>query len=335
MFEFLIQNPILIVVVVLLFMAFLVIFVLKPNKKSKAKVEKVFATPEKKEQEADEIDKVDESHQIDGVSKKQECEEISEISEKTEISEEPKEKKKIKIFKEKLQPKVEKVYVREKVDEPNEIEKETKSDISEDELLEKMQFVKSSKKVSKLRAITDEERAEKEALLQAQLEEQQAHEHVNEPQEVKKSSKHFDHSRRLSRCIECGSVDELFCPHLSDKYMNINTDRYLRVGDNFEEALYARTSKMLANSGAKIFVDEDYDNEEGDVTPSKAFKNDKEYMKEWLEKRKREEFAKLVMNNTSSEEETQEIMVDDINLNAKNLLVVSSVMKRKTFRRRA
>lgn len=336
MFEFLLQvNPLIYLAAALLLMAFLVIVVLKPKKKN-AKVEKVF--PSKSKEEITEKDTTQTSETTDEI--KGEAEPITVVdkteTEPTEVQPvaEQKEKKKIKIFKEKLKPTVEKVYVREKKEtdeKETKVEPEIKSDISEEDLLSKMQFVKSSKKVSKLKALSEEE-----LLARSQIDEQPLAEEIvaAEAEEEPQKTKHFDRSRRLSRCIECGSIDEMFCPHLSDKYLNINADRFLKSDEEMVNSLYNRTSQMLANSGVKTMKNFDDETEE-DSAPLKMYKNDRDYMKDWLEKRKREEMAKFIIespNSTAKSEDVDEI-IDDIDLSAKTLLVVDSVMKRKSARK--
>lgn len=343
MFDFLLANPILIVVTVLLFMAFLVIVFLKPKKKKQAKVEKVFAAPEKKEQQTEATTKSEEQEGEPEFKTTEEGEPLTEKSEEVNqseiVTEKSEIKKKQKIVKSKEKPKIEQVFKREKKEDDTSTSTEISPDISEEDLLGRMQFVKSSKKISKLRNLTDEEKAQQKLLQETIVEEPFFTDSVSSEiteSETKKPEKpkHFDHTRRISRCIECGSVDELFCPHLSERYLNINTDRHLRLDDNFEEALFARTTKMLANSGAKMLSDQDDDEYEENYTPSKSLKNDKEYMKEWLEKRRREEFAKLVVTNKPVEEESYtEDDIDDINLSVKNLLIARSVMKRKSINR--
>ncbi len=334
MLQFLMDNPLLFVALVLIIMAGLAIFGFSAKKKDK-KIEKVFPSAEKKETEQVDVNTNSEEVDDNPIEKKEEDSEdfvvSTKLEEETEVAED-KEKKKVKIFKEKLKPKVEQVFKKEvsELEQEASEEKETiTSEITEEDLLGRMQFVKTSKTVSKLRTLSDEEKAQQLALEEAALSESVEQE-LFEEEKVPEKPRHFDHSRRLSRCIECGSVDELFCPHLSERYLNINSDKHLKIDENFEEALYARTTKMLANSGAKVLCDDDSDEEEN-YTPSKAFKNDKEYMKEWLEKRRREEFAKLVIKDGDTADYSGEHDEEpDLNLNTKTLIMAGSVMKRRS-----
>ena len=138
--------------------------------------------------------------------------------------------------------------------------------------------------------------------------------------------KHFDHSRRLSKIIKDDSFDDMFASHISDGYMNINVDRHLSVGEDFEQSLYSRASKTLSNSDSKVLIDPSDDNFE--------VKNDRDYMKSWLEDRRRSEYA----NTLSSEDEDEN---SDINVSektrlvdAKTLLVSDAVFKRKKWHKK-
>ena len=64
--------------------------------------------------------------------------------------------------------------------------------------------------------------------------------------------KHFDHSRRLSSVMSGDS--ELFASHISDKYLNINSDRHLNLS-KLEGGLLERADRMIRNSEAKVKCD--------------------------------------------------------------------------------
>ena len=102
---------------------------------------------------------------------------------------------------------------------------------------------------------------------------------------------------------------------------------YGTTDEDFETKLFDRTSKMLANSGAKVLVDESL--VDGDVNTS--IKVDKNYMKSWLEDKRREELANLISVKNKIEEnqedDIEELKEDEFN--ARSLLLGQILMNRK------
>ena len=237
--------------------------------------------------------------------------------------------KKLKKIKE--QPKISKVYERVETKHKQEDAKIVEPDISEEELLKKMQFVNTSKTVSKL--------VKNEPVQEGMVDENNEeiiHEHVHTGdgpcvvEEIAKLKKHghFDRSKRLSRCIKENDFDNMFESHISEDYMNINVDRHLNIGKDFSSSLYERASKTLANSDAKILID-------NDDAPNKLLNSASDYndsMKVWLENRRREELAKFMLNHDSDGNDESNFDVEDFEINgisAKSLMVGQAVMKRK------
>lgn len=231
-------------------------------------------------------------------------------------------KKKVK--KAKTKPEITQVYQR---TEKKQVTEEQKTDdgISE-EMLGKAQFVNTSKKVSKFAGF-------KEDVVQEQvsddglISEEMSSDIAGDCDDCKRIIKHFDHSRRLSKIIKEDSFDQMFMEHLTEHYMNIDADRHLR---NIDEKIYKRASELLSNSDTKVLVEDD----SADI-PVQQIKNDKDFMKSWLETRRMQEQANLI---SSAKEEYEEIALDrmatrDVNINAKNLVVASVVMNRKSLRR--
>ncbi len=333
MFELLFSNPLLIVATVLVFILILLVVFISPRKKKKnAKVEKVY--PSKKEEQTNQVD----------TSTATESVEINEPSEDIVLKEseddgtddlfEDENKSKLAKRDKKLKPHVEQVFKREEskldIQAPGEIE----PDIDENELLEKMQFVKSSKKVSKLVSLGENDNQveiDTEDVDNIEQTPEVVTSRINSVKTNADGNRYFDKTRRISRCIECGSVDEIFCPHLSDRYLNINVDKHLKDDENIFNSLYSRTSKMLANSGAKFSVDGDEDS--NFETPLKDYKNDKDYMKDWLERRKREELAKFIIDDPNADDDI-DVSVDDVNLSARSILITDSIINRKRLKRK-
>ena len=48
----------------------------------------------------------------------------------------------------------------------------------------------------------------------------------------------------------------MFESHISEKYLNINSDRHLNLDEKFQRNLFDRTEKMLTNSDNKVKNDE-------------------------------------------------------------------------------
>ena len=102
------------------------------------------------------------------------------------------------------------------------------------------------------------------------------------------------------------------------------------IGNNIDEKIYERASEMLSNSDTKVLVEDS----NSDI-PVEQIKNDKEFMKSWLETRKMQEYSNLI---NSAKDEIEDRVLDraiahDLNLNAKNLIVASVVMNRKSLKR--
>ena len=233
-------------------------------------------------------------------------------------------KTKKKVKKAKIKPEITQVYQR---TEKKQVTEEQKTDdgISE-EMLGKAQFVNTSKKVSKFAGF-------KEDVVQEQISddglisEEMSRDIAGDCDDCKRIIKHFDHSRRLSKIIKEDSFDQMFMEHLTEHYMNIDVDRHLR---DIDEKIYERASELLSNSDTKVLVEDD----SADI-PVQQIKNDKDFMKSWLETRRMQERANLI---SSAKEEYEEIALDrmatrDVNINAKNLVVASVVMNRKSLRR--
>lgn len=67
--------------------------------------------------------------------------------------------------------------------------------------------------------------------------------------------KHFDHSKRLSSIMK--EEEDLFNSHISEKYLNINAEKHLKI-DKVEESLFKRTSEMLLNSEDRVISEHEH-----------------------------------------------------------------------------
>lgn len=317
MINFFEQNPMLFVVLVFVLFCLIIYILLKLDGKKKKK--KSAIKKESKEKKSEE--RVETTEKSDIGAEEKALDEVTESS--TDVEDEKKDKSLIKkkktVKKAKNKPEITRVYEKteKKVDKtPTE---EYAPSISEDELLSKMQFVKSSNTVSKLTKFSSLEQKEQEMLEGALVEYEEY-----KPQEIKKEVQHFDKTRRLSKCVECGSFDDMFCSHISEHYLNIDSSRHLKIGDDFEEKLYGRAAETLANSSAKV------DNDVPRETVSAEGLTRKDSMKSWIENKKREELAKFsIVAGNQPDHYIVDCEHEDIDLSAKNLLVVDSIINRK------
>lgn len=216
----------------------------------------------------------------------------------------------------------------------------------EKELLERMTFVKNGKKVATL--------AKREKMLKVPVPKEPEPEIIPVVEEVpaeltaeekrqQKFAKYFDKSRRISKKINEDDLESLFDSHISDAYMNIDMNRHLNVGKDFTKSLFSRASRVLAHGEIKITDD-------ADLTI-------KANRKEWLKKKSKEEYRKMMMEGHQFEDfldeeiEKEEMMEDyifqnysdeldgeyievNMNLSPKNILMVDSVINRDRHRGR-
>ncbi|MBR7172379.1 MAG: hypothetical protein IKD36_01120 [Clostridia bacterium] len=299
--EYILQNPLILVALILVVMVGLAYIIVKPRKKQAKKDDK---KPES-ESETKAPDDVAADANVTA----------------SESEDKPKKKKK-KLRK--LKPEITHVYEKKKLKSKEEQPEEKQEDLSpiEEEFLKRMQFVKTSKNISKLKPYTVKEEIVEEHIEELTMPETE--EKCVFCEESHKSS-YFDRSRRLSKMIKDGTFDDMFCSHISEKYMNIDDiSRHIRNCDEIEEKLFERAAKRMANSEAKLSI-----SEEGKVQK----RSSKDDVMALSEERKRQEIAKFV---TSKNEEYQvgdydyeDIVHDDVDLSARNILVVDSILNRK------
>ena len=187
------------------------------------KVSKKQAKEEKKEEKKQEPEKVEIKEEV--------------VEEKTQ-EEEKKDKKADK------KPKIVQVYKREsRVKEDSGESKKALDPIYD----RNVEFVNTSKNIAKFKSFADETKEES-----TPTDEFGFVEDVQEDCEFCESgTKHFDHSRRLSKAIREDNFDNMFDSHLSEKYMNINSNRHLNLSADFDKKLFERTEQMMHNSDCK------------------------------------------------------------------------------------
>ena len=305
--EFLKQNPLFLLAIILVILAFLAKIISKPNKNKKAENKPAEAKTEKVEQ----IEQPETQEQI--------------VQTETVQEEVKKEKKKLR----RLKPEITKVFEKKELqptdDSKNKILEEKSQ--KEEEILKSMQFVKSSKNVERLKPLTASEIEERERLrLEQELLAAQAEQEIDileEKVDLKNKSTHFDRTRRLSKMIKEDSFDDMFCSHISEKYMNMDDlEKHLRNCDEYQTKLFNRVAETIVNSQIRMTNDANGNNNERNLHVDE------------FERRRREEVAKFLAevndsSNSLDEYDFDELIEDDVDLSARNILIVDAILKRK------
>ena len=302
--EFLKQNPLFLLALVLIVLAFLAKIISKPNKKKKV-VEKVVEAKTEPIAEPVEQETVVQTETAQEEVKK-------------------KEKKKLK----RLKPEITKVFEKKELqptdDSKNKIFEEKSQ--KEEEILKSMQFVKSSKNVERLKPLTASEIEERERIrleqeILAQQEQQQI-DILEEKVDLKNKSTHFDRTRRLSKMIKEDTFDDMFCSHISEKYMNMDDlEKHLKNCKEMQNNLFNRVAETIVNSEIRLTNDVNGNN------------NERNLQLDELEKRRREQVSKFLEEMKESSEEQEydfdELVEEDVDLSARNILIVDAILKRK------
>lgn len=171
------------------------------------------------------------------VPEKKEIDENVEIEEKTQNKEENSKK-------DSKKPKIVQIYKRDSRVQPD--EKPKAIDPIYDRAVE---FVNTSKNIAKFKSFAKEESKTDEDIVDDfgfVIDEQEGCEFCED------KVKHFDHSKRMSAIMKDGSTDELFSSHISDKYLNINSDNHLKLDEVFNKKLFEKTEQMMKNSSEKL-----------------------------------------------------------------------------------
>ncbi len=317
MIEFIKNNTLLFVFIVLILIFALLFFIIKTSKsKTKSTIKK-------------ENNNSDDKTESEKTAK--EGEDNPNLNQKSDKSS----KKRVKKVKE--QKSVEKIFKREETAKSEDVikpQQESVSSISEEELLSKMEFVKSSKRVSKLVKVSKEDVTEgfetlitEESYLPPEENSDEYDKKLRKNFHLKQHSKYFDKSKRLFRFIKEDNFDDMFNSHISDDYLNIDISRHLDTSENVLNKLYNRASETIANSDKRLISEDDDEQSRRKV--------DKDFNEAYIEKRKREIFAELISSDNRREDENEnmrlgEIDIDDvIKLDSKTILVADAVLNRK------
>ena len=110
--------------------------------------------------------------------------------------------------------------------------------------------------------------------------------------------------------------------------MNFDSNKHLKTGEDVTQKLYDRALKTLSNSSVKVLLDQD----SKESKPVEKIRNDRDFMRKWLEDRKKEEYDKImndgVCPDCGNDELIHEIQADT-DLSLKNIVVVDSILNRK------
>ena len=277
--EILLSNPLIILALILIVMSICAYFIVKPRKKKKNTSD---------EKEKSNIDKNSETQKSEDVNLIQT--EESEKKEDGESSENSsKEKKKLK----KLKPEITRVYEKKQLQTKSESKVQDSKEKEEQELLKKMQFVKTSKTVSKLKPYDGQVEIAEEMQIEQNAD-------LQETQNSKEKQSRINKPKKLSESIKNDNCDE------------------------FQEKLFRRAADTLANSNVKVSISDD-----GRVQELP----DKDSMKAWLEEKKRENLAEFMVQDAEekigSDYDYEDITQDEFDLNARTMLVVDSILNRK------
>lgn len=185
------------------------------------------------------------SEETKSESQKQEIVEVKESDEKEEKTQKDEEKPK----KDDKKPKIIQVYKRQSTTSSG--DGDAKKTVIDPIYDRNVEFVNTSKNIAKFKSFAEEKK-----------EEEKNEENVDDYGFVQDKKddcefcednvKHFDHSKRLSNIMKSENSDDMFGSHISEKYLNINSDRHLNLNEKFNQQLFSMTDKMMQNSENKV-----------------------------------------------------------------------------------
>lgn len=223
------------ILILLGFILFLIVLI-QVLKKMPTKATKKKSKDNKQKESTSE--KKDEKQEI--ISEAKNEEEKVDVEEKTQNKEETSKK-------DDKKPKIVQIYKRESRVQPDE-----KSKASDPIYDRNVEFVNTSKNIAKFKSFANDE---------VKLDDELVDEFgfVTDEQDdcefCENKVKHFDHSKRMSSITKEDSLDEMFSSHISDKYLNINSDRHLKLDEVFNKRLFEKTEEMMSNSSKKVKMD--------------------------------------------------------------------------------
>ena len=145
--------------------------------------------------------------------------------------------------------KVSHIYKRQKSEQTStgEVEKVSEGDYD-------AEFVNVSKNVSRFKGLVAKEEEIQQLVNEAETDQFGFAADVQEDCEFcEVKTKHFDHSRRLSKYIKEDNFDGMFASHISDYYMRMdNIDKHVGVSGESLNKLYEKASKTLDNSEKRL-----------------------------------------------------------------------------------
>ena len=188
-------------------------------------------------------------------------------------------------------PKIVQIYKRsERKDESNANSKQDNDPIYN----RNVEFVNTSKNIAKFKSFAEDKKEEN----QEEQNKKDEFGFVADEQEncdfCEDKVKHFDHSKRLSSIMKDG--EDLFNSHISDKYMNMNSERHINLS-KLEQSLMRRTEIMMKNSETKVNCDCEHED-----------------------------------CNNGECETCEEILEDDVKVDMKTALIADTYFKRKSRR---
>ncbi len=289
----LLSNPLILLLTAAVVMtAAMFLFVGRKKKKPK-KIEKAIETKKVEKKEG----VTDASIETDENKKTQKDDDIIEKTDKNfEKIEEKEENSKTKLAK------VSKVYVRRMADKTAKTEEE--NDTKYEDLSNRAEFVKTSKKLSKFSSFKDEIKEEVAELVAEEIKDCEVCDEIKS---------RIDHSRRLKDSIKDDNFDNLFAGHITDHYMNINIEKHLT--SKYED-LFKRSEELVANGLNRAL----------DVESQKKYneiKNDKDKLRYWLEQT-RTDGQSQPSNFQINANQTQ-----NIDLSLKNIMLTDAILKRR------
>ena len=115
----------------------------------------------------------------------------------------------------------------------------------------------------------------------------------------------------------------MFCSHISEKYMSMDDlEKHIRSCDEIHNKLFQRVADTLVNSEIRLTNDVNGNN------------NERNIHKDEIERRRREKIASFIaeannVQDISVENELDEIIEEDVDLSARNIILVDIILKRK------
>lgn len=290
------SNPLVVLLAATLIITIGMFLFVGRKKKPKKKIEKAI---DKKNDE----NKVVKSEE-ENIEKTQKTDELSEklaqINEKFNKVDENSENQSSKNEK-----KITKVYVRKPSENINSsVENEQQAD-KYDDLSGRAEFVSTSKKISKFEKFSSGAK-----LLNAEA--QEFKEDIENCEVCHDLISHFDHSRRISKCVKDDNFDNLFASHITEHYLKIDAERHLTRN---EIDILKRADEVVENGQNRAL-----DPESQEIYNN--LKRDKDKLRFWLEQRKADE-------DFSENKEKNEMSYKLPEISLGSLIVSDAVLNRK------